>query len=122
MAGKLVHFELPAEDTARAQTFYENVFGWTFRGPSADFDYRMTDGIEPVGAIYPSQEGERGPLVYFDTDDIDATSAQIRERGGQADEKAPIPGIGWFARAHDPEGNSISLFQTDESVPAPGEH
>jgi predicted enzyme related to lactoylglutathione lyase len=123
VAGNLVHFELPAQDTDRAQKFYEEVFGWRFRAAYGPVDYRMTEeNVQPVGAIYPSQEGERGPIVYFDTDDIDATAAQIRERGGQADEKAPIPGIGWFARAQDPEGNSISLFQADESVPAPGEH
>jgi predicted enzyme related to lactoylglutathione lyase len=123
MAGNLVHFELPAQDTDRAQKFYEEVFGWRFRAAYGPVDYRMTEeNVQPVGAIYPSQAGERGPIVYFDTDDIDATSAQIRERGGQADEKAPIPGIGWFARAQDPEGNSISLFQADESVPASGEH
>jgi uncharacterized protein len=122
VAGKLVHFELPAQDTDRAQKFYEEVFGWRFRTASGPIDYRMTEAeVQPVGAIYPSQKGERGPIVYFDTDDIDATAAQIRERGGQADEKAPIPGIGWFARAQDPEGNPISLFQTDESVSAPAE-
>lgn len=123
MAGNLVHFELPAQDADRAQSFYEEVFGWKFRTWSGPVDYRMTEeGVQPVGAIYPSQEGEQGPIVYFDTDDIDATAAQIRERGGRADEKHPIPGIGWFARAQDPEGNSISLFQADDSVPAPGEH
>jgi len=123
VAGKLVHFELPAQDADRAQKFYEEVFGWRFRTASGPIDYRMTEAeVQPVGAIYPSQAGERGPIVYFDTDDIDTTSAQIRKRGGQADAKAPIPGIGWFARAQDPEGNPISLFQTDESVPPSGEN
>jgi uncharacterized protein len=122
MAGKLVHFELPAQDTDRAQKFYEEVFGWRFRTASGPIDYRMTEeGVQPVGAIYPSQAGERGPIVYFDSDNIDATVAQIRERGGKADEKASIPGTGWYARAQDPEGNPISLFQADGSVPAPGE-
>jgi uncharacterized protein len=124
VAGKLVHFELPAEDTDRAQKFYEEVFGWRFRSMQgeAPIDYRMTEAdVQPVGAIYPSQAGERGPIVYFDTDDIDATAAQIRERGGHAEDKAPIPGTGWYARAQDPEGNPISLFQADESVPASGQ-
>jgi uncharacterized protein len=126
VAGKLVHFELPAQDTDRAQKFYEEVFGWRFRSlegqVATEFDYRMTEAdVQPVGAIYPSQAGERGPIVYFDTDDIEATAEEIRKRGGQAEEKAPIPGTGWFARAQDPEGNPISLFQADDSVPAPGE-
>ena len=36
--------------------------------------------------------------VYFDTDDIDATRAKIQELGGQADDKMPVQGYGWFWR------------------------
>ena len=28
----------------------------------------------------------------------------------------PIPGVGWFTRCTDPEGNEFSLFQSDEGV------
>ena len=119
MAGKLVHLELPAEKTERAQKFYESLFGWTFRSMEGGMDYRMTEGVEPVAAIYPSQAGERGPIVYFDTDDIEATIERARELGGEAEDKQPIPSIGWFARGKDPEGNAISFFQSDDSVPHP---
>ena len=30
----------------------------------------------------------------------------------------PIPHVGWFARCSDTEGNSFSLYQSDESAPA----
>jgi predicted enzyme related to lactoylglutathione lyase len=82
----------------------------------------MLDGNEPGGAIYPDADtAGSGPVVYFGTSDIDASIAKARELGGSADDKLPIPGIGWFARCVDTEGNSFSLFQADESVPAPGE-
>jgi len=120
MGGRLVHWELPAKDADRAQTFYEDLFGWSFQSWDGPMDYRMTRASgDPGGAIFPSQSGDVGPIVYFDTDDVDATVARIRELGGQADDKAPIPGVGWFARAHDPEGNSISVFQADESAQMP---
>ena len=120
MAGSIVHFELPAQDTARAKRFYESVFRWDFReAGDAPIEYHMTEGIEPVAAIYPRQGDEQGPVVYFDTADLDATLARVRERGGEAEDKQPIPGIGWFARCRDTEGNAFSLFQPDESVPAP---
>lgn len=119
MAGRLVHFELPAEDTARAQKFYEDLFGWSFQSWEGPVEYRMTDGLEPGGAIYRSQEGERDPIVYFETEDIDATIGRIRELGGEAEDKMPIPTIGWMTRAKDTEGNSISLFQSDESAAPP---
>ena len=118
MAAKLVHFELPAQDTGRAKTFWSGVCGWEF-GDSAmpDFEYFMVQtGPEQGGAIYPQQAGEQGPVVYFDTDDIDASVTKVRELGGQADDKQPIPGIGWFARCTDTEGNSFSLYQRDESA------
>ena len=117
MASSIVHFELPAQDTTRARQFYESAFGWTFRSTDAPIEYHMTEEVEPVGAIYPRQADEQGPIVYFDTDDIDASLQRVRELGGEAEDKLPIPGIGWFARCRDTEGNPFSLYQTDESVP-----
>ena len=118
MAGKLVHFELPAQDANRAKSFWSGVFGWDF-GDSAmpDMEYYMVQtGPDQGGAVYPQQEGEQGPIVYFDTDDIDASIAKVRENGGNADDKQPIPHVGWFASCTDTEGNSFSLYQSDESA------
>jgi predicted enzyme related to lactoylglutathione lyase len=117
MAGRLVHFELPADDTTRARDFWSSLFGWSFRGWDGPIEYHVTEGVEPGGAIYASQGGERGPIVYFDVDDIDAAVARVRELGGTADDKQPIPGIGWMSRAQDSEGNSFSLYQDDSSAP-----
>lgn len=117
MAGKLVHFEIPAADAARARGFWSGVFGWEF-GDSAmpDVEYYMVrTGEDQGGAVMPS-EGTPGIVVYFDTDDIDASLAKVREHGGTAEDKMPIPHVGWFARCTDPEGNAFSLFQSDESV------
>ena len=118
MAGQLVHFELPADDTERATKFWNALCGWDFENVGGPMEYHMFQG-EPGGAVYPSQEGERGPVVYFGTSDIDADILRIRELGGSADAKHPIPGTGWFVRCTDTEGNSFSLFESDESVPAP---
>ena len=121
MAGTIVHFELPADDDSRAVEFYRSLFGWPFNtAEMPGLSYHMTEGVEPVGAVYRRQGGERGPVVYFATEDIDASVAQVRELGGEADEKQPIPEIGWFARCRDTEGNEFSLFQPDDSVPGPG--
>ncbi len=120
MEGRIVHFELPADDSGRARTFWGDLFGWTFDSPEGPFEYHMIQGLEPGGAVYPSQSGERGPIVYFGTGDIDAKIAKVRELGGEAEDKQPIPAIGWFAHCRDTEGNPFSLFQPDESVQAPG--
>ncbi|HLY87285.1 MAG TPA: hypothetical protein VKO84_12370 [Gaiellaceae bacterium] len=62
MAGKLVHVEIGAEDTDRAQGFYSSVFGWQVDPPmSPELDYRMFQTAEDQGgAIFPSDE--RGNL------------------------------------------------------------
>lgn len=122
MAGQVVHFEIEARDADRAQAFYESVFGWSFGAGMPGMDYRMTQtGEAQGGAIYPSDKESGRPLVYFDTDDIDASMAKVREAGGNPGEKQPIPGIGWFTHAKDTEGNEIGIFQSDESAQAPAE-
>jgi uncharacterized protein len=121
MAGKLVHVEVKAKDADRAVGFWSGVFGWQF-GDSVmpDMDYRMTQLSDDQGAaVYPADDAGSGLVVYFDTDDIDATIAKVRENGGEADDKQPIPGVGWFSTAKDPDGNQFSLFQNDESA-SPG--
>jgi uncharacterized protein len=118
-SGKIVHIELPAADADRAQRFYSELFGWQFADSGMPgIDYRMFQG-EPGGAVYPHESAGQGPIVYFETDDIDAEIAKARELGGEAEDKQPIPGVGWFCGCKDPEGNSFSFFQSDESAPAP---
>jgi predicted enzyme related to lactoylglutathione lyase len=114
MAGKMVHFELPSENTARARGFWSGVFGWSFNDPGMGMEYWMTrTGEDQGGAVYP---GEGALKVYFDTDDIDATLAKVTELGGRAQEKMPIPHVGWFALCSDTEGNDFGVFQSDETV------
>jgi uncharacterized protein len=117
MAGEAVHYEIPAEDPDRAQQFWSGVFGWEF-GDSGmpGVDYRMARVGDAAGAaIMPSDE--RGhPNVYLSTDDIDSTSAKVRELGGEAEDKSPVPGFGWFAACKDTEGNAFHLWQSDSSA------
>jgi predicted enzyme related to lactoylglutathione lyase len=119
MAGKMVHFELPAADAERAKAFWSGVFGWQF-GDSAmpGMEYYMVQTADDQGgAVYPKAElAGTGTVVYFDTDDIDASIAKVREGGGSADDKMPIPHVGWITSCKDTEGNAFSLFQSDESV------
>ena len=118
MAGKLVHFEIPSKDSAKAKEFYGSLFGWKFQS-YGEMDYHMTQTDEQQGgAVSGMQEGEH-PIVYFDVDDIDSALQRVRELGGQADDKMPVPSMGWFAACKDPNGTNFSLWQGDESAPMP---
>jgi uncharacterized protein len=115
---KIVHFEIPADDTTRAKEFWGSLFGveWkTYEGP---IEYHMFQNDDQTGGgLYPRQAGEQGLITYFAVDDIDAARAKVQELGGTTEDKAPVPGMGWYARAVDTEGNAFSLWQTDETAP-----
>lgn len=118
MKGKIVHVEIPAGDTQRAMKFWGDLAGWKFQNYEGPVEYNMFEG-EPGGAIHPSDDGGKGILVYFETDDIDAELGRIRETGGDAEDKMPVPSMGWYAHASDPEGNQFGVWQSDESAPIP---
>jgi predicted enzyme related to lactoylglutathione lyase len=117
---KIVHFEIPADDTTRARQFYSELFGvqWqTYEGP---VEYHMFGNDDQTGGgLMPRQPGQDGLVVYFSTDDIDAASEKVRQLGGSVEDKQPVPGMGWFAHAKDTEGNRFSFWQNDENAPAP---
>jgi hypothetical protein len=123
MSGQIVHFEIPADDTARGQEFWGSLFGWTFQPAPGPPGYYMTE-ISPGktgGAITGMEPGRRGTRAYFDVDEINAGAERVKELGGQADQPMPVPGMGWFATCRDPHGNEFGLWQTDDSAPAPTE-
>ena len=83
----------PHRDNDRAEKFWEGFGGWEIkdcRGWRA-IDYRMFQDEGWGGAVYKQQEGEQGPIVFFDTDDIDADLAKVRELGGNPEEIAADP-------------------------------
>jgi predicted enzyme related to lactoylglutathione lyase len=123
MAGKLVHFEIAAQDDSRAMDFYKQVLGWEFQDSGMPgISYNLTEaGGAPGGAVYAMEGADPSILVYFDTDDIDASVAKVRDAGGQAEDKQPIPGIGWFSHCTDTEGNKFGIFLSDESVQPPSD-
>ena len=120
MAGELVHFEIPAEDTAKALQFWGALFGWTFEAFPGPFEYHMARISEQTGAAITDMEpGRQGPRAYFAVDDINAGVARVTELGGEAGQPSPVPAMGWFAVCRDDSGNDFGLWQTDPSAPTP---
>ena len=118
MAGEVVHIEFPAQDADRAQRFWSGLFGWSFGDSGMEgIDYRMAQTGPAAGAaVYPSDERSGYPNYYLNCDDIEAALAKVDELGGQAGEKTPVPGHGWFAACKDSEGNTFHLWQNDSSA------
>ena len=123
MAGEVVHLELPSEDADRAAGFWGGLFGWEF-GESAmpEMTYRMAKVSDNCGAaVFPAEERSGHPNMYLGTEDIEESIAKVRELGGSAEDKAPVPGHGWFSACTDTEGNAFHLWQADESAAPPAE-
>jgi predicted enzyme related to lactoylglutathione lyase len=78
-------------------------------------EYRMARTGDQSGAALST--GETGhPNVYFGVDDIEAAMGKVRDLGGSAEEKQPVPSMGWFVACKDSEGNAFSLWQSDSSA------
>jgi predicted enzyme related to lactoylglutathione lyase len=117
----MVHVEIPVDDTAGGKAFWGSLFDWQFEAYPEGAEYHMARLTEDSGAAVSGMEGrgKRGLRVYFEVDDMDRSVAKVRELGGEADDKMPVPTMGWFAVCKDPEGNEFGLWQHDTSAPMP---
>jgi len=118
MPGQIVHIEIPADDTEQGRAFWGSLFGWQFQAfPGGPGEYHMTQIADQQGAAVTNMEaGKRGTRAYFDVDDINAGAARVRELGGEASERQPVPNMGWFVTCKDPHGNDFGLWQSDASA------
>lgn len=120
MAGQIVHFEIPADDTAKSREFWGGLFGWQFEAFPGPSEYHMTQIGESTGGAITNMEPEkRGTRAYFSVDDIGAGIARVRELGGDATDRMPVPQMGWFSVCSDPHGNEFGLWQNDASASMP---
>ena len=120
MPGQIVHTEILVDDTEEARAFWGPLFGWQFEAFPPGSEYHMARISETSGiAISGMESGRRGTRSYFDVTNIDAGIAQVKELGGEADDKMPVPSMGWFATCRDPHGNDFGLWQEDANAPVP---
>ena len=116
--GDYTHIEIPADDPARAQRFYEGVFGWTFRAIEDYPDYFLYTtpaGDDGVGGAIGKRDVSAPHEIrnYIDVESIDESAAKAVELGGRIiEDKAEVPGQGWYAVVTDSEGNPFALWQS----------
>lgn len=123
---KVVHFEITADDVARAKEFYGSVFGWDLQ------DQQMGTGMYTTVMTVPVDERQRPtepgainggmmkrtpdtphPVITVQVDAIDETLKKIEAGGGTTvTPRTEIPNLGWFAYFKDSEGNVMGLWET----------
>ena len=118
----IVHFDVPAEDTARARKFYEQLFGWKSESwPGMDFYLISTknlDGTPGVGGGLGKQmDPSQRMMNYFGVTSIDAAMKKVTSIGGKLiTDKMPVPGMGYLANCMDTEGNFFGLWEENKEA------
>jgi len=121
MPNPIVHFEIPADDVARARAFYEGVFGWKIK------QFPMPAGGPEYYGVTTRKEGEVGingglmkrnmpgqPFAnYIAVKSIDDFVGKIQTNGGSVvmPKQEIAPGMGSIAVFKDTEGNMMGLYQ-----------
>jgi predicted enzyme related to lactoylglutathione lyase len=123
---KVVHFEIPADDVARAKEFYGSIFEWDLQ------DYDMGGGTYTIAKTVPVDEQQMpkeagainggmmkrstdtpNPVITIQVDAIDEALKKIEAGGGSTvTPRTEIPNMGWFAYFKDSEGNTLGLWET----------
>jgi predicted enzyme related to lactoylglutathione lyase len=123
MSGRVVHFEIPADDLSRAEGFYRDVFAWEINSvPGMGYTLVQTtpstsSGPNEPGAINGGMLTRRAPitapLVTIEVDSIDTALKTIESHGGRAiRERMPVGDMGFAAYFADTEGNVMGLWET----------
>lgn len=126
---KVVHFEIPADDTARAKDFYASIFGWDVNDHDMGNGMIYTTlGTVPVDEkMMPSEPGAinggmmsrsadvSGPVITVGVSSIDDTLKKIEGNGGSTIQpRTEIENMGAFAYFRDSEGNTMGLWESFE--------
>jgi hypothetical protein len=119
---RVIHFEIPADDPARAVKFYEMVFGWKIQKWDGPEDYWLAmTGEEGQPGINGAITGRGEPTTVvvntMDVASVDDSIAQVVANGGSVlMPKMPVPGVGYLAYCRDTEGNAFGMMQNDPNA------
>jgi uncharacterized protein len=125
---KVVHFEIPVDDAARAKEFYRTTFDWELNdmdmGGGNTYTTVTTTPIDEQNRL-PTEPGAiNGGLmsrtsdtpvsvITIGVDAIDDSLKKIEAGGGSVVQpRTEIPDMGAFAYFKDTEGNVVGLWET----------
>ena len=123
---KVIFFEVPADDLARARKFYGTVFDWKMNEiPQMHYTQVGTVEADRLGVRgTPKEPGainggmvERGdsvksPVIYISVKNIDEAATTIEKNGGKIIQpRTPVGNFGFAAYFRDTEGNVVGLWQ-----------
>ena len=128
----VVHFEMPYDDPARMQKFYQAAFDWKMQMLGQEMGNYVVAKTGPTTADgWPTEVGringgffartgdkpDQYPSVVISVDDIKAGMDAVRRAGGEVlGDPMTIPGVGEYVSIRDSEGNRVGIL---EPLPMP---
>jgi predicted enzyme related to lactoylglutathione lyase len=123
---KVIFFEIPGDNLARARKFYSTVFGWKMN-EIPEMHYTQVGTVEADtlgvrgkpkepgainGGMIERRDPVKSPVIYVRVKNIDEAAATIEQNGGQVIQpKTPVGNFGFAAYFRDTEGNIVGLWQ-----------
>jgi uncharacterized protein len=114
----IVHFDVPADNVARARKFYGDLLGWTFQQPIPAMEYylfatKALDGSPGVGGGMGKRGAPgQGITTYFGVPSVAEYLEKAKTLGASiVMPKTPVPGFGYLALCVDTEGNPFGLWE-----------
>ncbi len=125
---KVVHFEIPTDDLARAKEFYGSIFGWELEDMQGGMPYTIVRTTPVDEQQMPTEPGAINggmmqrtsetptPVLTIGVGSVDDALKKVEAGGGSTvTPKTEIPGMGSFAYIKDTEGNLIGLWENAET-------
>ncbi len=116
----IAHFDIPADEPARAKDFYEKLFGWKMTqipGPNEYYLFQTTS--EEGEVLVRGGLGKRGDPAqritnFIGVRSLEEYSHKVKELGGRiVQEKTTVPGWGYLMICTDTEDNTFGLWEED---------
>jgi len=119
---KVIHFEIPANDTEKVVSFYRNVFDWKIESWGDSKEYWLCNTGEDSeqgihGAIYAVQGDSKTTVNTISVGNLENFVEKIRQNGGEIlQSRMVIPGVGYVATCKDNEGTPFGILQADPNA------
>ena len=116
--GTIGWIDLTVPNAPEVRDFYRDVVGWDFAevamGDYCDYSMKLPGTERAVAGVCHAQGENTGLppqwLIYITVDDLDASLARCRERGGEVLILRGSEGGGRFAVIRDPAGAVAALY------------